>query len=43
VYEPYLIQVGFLHPTPRGRVATEDAARHLNLPAPSGPAQPRLF
>jgi Holliday junction DNA helicase RuvB len=43
VYEPYLIQVGFLQPTSRGRVATEEAARHLNLPPPSPLAQPRLF
>jgi Holliday junction DNA helicase RuvB len=29
IYEPYLIQEGFLHRTPRGRVATEAAYRHL--------------
>jgi Holliday junction DNA helicase RuvB len=29
VYEPYLLQLGFLHRTPRGRVATERAYRHL--------------
>jgi Holliday junction DNA helicase RuvB len=29
VYEPYLIQLGFLQRTPRGRVATERAYRHL--------------
>ena len=31
VYEPYLMQKGFLGRTPRGRVATEKAYIHLNL------------
>ncbi len=31
VYEPYLLQLGFLKRTPRGRVATERAYRHLGL------------
>lgn len=31
VYEPYLIQNGLLQRTPRGRVATEQAYRHLGL------------
>ncbi|MEE1032459.1 MAG: Holliday junction branch migration DNA helicase RuvB [Ruminococcus sp.] len=31
VYEPYLIQHGFLNRTPRGRVATEFAYHHLGL------------
>ncbi len=31
VYEPYLIQIGFLNRTPRGRVVTEHAYRHLGL------------
>ncbi|WP_318709023.1 Holliday junction branch migration DNA helicase RuvB [Candidatus Acetatifactor stercoripullorum] len=31
VYEPYLIQNGLLNRTPRGRVATESAWRHLGL------------
>jgi len=31
VYEPYLLQLGFLHRTPRGRVATERAYRHLGM------------
>ena len=31
VYEPYLIQMGFLSRTSRGRMATEFAARHLKL------------
>ena len=29
VYEPYLIQIGFLKRTPRGRVATEQACAHV--------------
>ncbi len=33
VYEPYLLQLGFLHRTPRGRVATERAYRHLGASA----------
>ncbi len=32
IYEPYLIQCGFLKRTPRGRVATPRAYEHLNLP-----------
>lgn len=34
VYEPFLIQQGLLHRTPKGRVATETAFLHLGLPAP---------
>lgn len=34
VYEPFLLQRGFLLRTPRGRVATLKAARHLGLPLP---------
>ncbi|MDQ8737380.1 Holliday junction branch migration DNA helicase RuvB [Paenibacillus sp. LHD-38] len=34
VYEPYLMQIGFLQRTPRGRIATEQAYRHLGLPIP---------
>lgn len=44
VYEPYLIQEGFLHRTPRGRVATKRAYGHLGLaPAPEQNGQERLF
>ncbi|MEA3442424.1 MAG: Holliday junction branch migration DNA helicase RuvB [Chloroflexota bacterium] len=32
VYEPYLLQLGFLDRTPRGRVATKLAYEHLRLP-----------
>lgn len=31
VYEPYLIQKGFLHRTPKGRVVSELAYRHLGI------------
>lgn len=41
VYEPYLLQRGFLQRTPRGRVATARAFKHLNLIAPGG--APALF
>jgi Holliday junction DNA helicase RuvB len=33
VYEPYLLQLGFLQRTPRGRVATDRAYRHLGVTA----------
>jgi holliday junction DNA helicase RuvB len=42
VYEPYLLQQGFMMRTPRGRVATEAAFAHLGLEAPRDGAQ-RLF
>lgn len=32
VYEPYLLQLGFLERTPRGRIATKLAYEHLSLP-----------
>jgi Holliday junction DNA helicase RuvB len=35
VYEPYLLQIGFLQRTPRGRMATHTAYRHLGLPIPN--------
>lgn len=31
VYEPYLLQLGFINRTPRGRVATEKAYQHLKI------------
>jgi Holliday junction DNA helicase RuvB len=42
VYEPYLLQQGFLMRTPRGRVATEAAFAHLGIEAPREGVQ-RLF
>ena len=35
VYEPYLMQVGFLQRTPRGRIATRHAYAHLGIEAPA--------
>jgi Holliday junction DNA helicase RuvB len=43
VVEPYLLQLGFLDRTPRGRVATPHAYRHIGLAPPERPAQPSLF
>ncbi len=42
VYEPFLLQLGFIQRTPRGRTATERAYRHLGLepPARAAAAQP---
>lgn len=34
VYEPYLLQIGFLQRTPRGRMVTPQAYKHLGLPIP---------
>lgn len=36
VYEPYLLMNGFINRTPRGRVATEAAYRHLGIPLERG-------
>lgn len=35
MYEPYLLQIGFIARTPRGRVATPAAYQHLGIPLPS--------
>ena len=44
VYEPYLIQLGFLNRTPRGRVATERAYEYFNVkPRLGTPGQAALF
>src|SRR5436190_5958762 len=49
VYEPYLLQLGFLARTPRGRVATRRAYEHIGVPYPVKPEeeadfeQPKLF
>ena len=43
VYEPYLLQLGFLNRTPRGRCATAGAYRHLGLVAPKGTAEQTKF
>ena len=31
VYEPYLLQIGFIDRTPRGRVASPKAYKHLKI------------
>lgn len=43
VYEPYLMQIGFLGRTPRGRVATPAAYEHLGLTPPGDSKQQTLF
>ena len=39
VYEPYLLQIGFLSRTPRGRCATRLAYEHLGIPYNPPPSQ----
>ncbi len=39
VYEPFLVQHGFLQRTPRGRMATAAAYRHLGYPPPARPPE----
>jgi len=43
VYEPYLLQLGFLERTPRGRVATRLAYEHLGLRDDRPPRQATMF
>ncbi len=43
VYEPFLIQNGYLHRTARGRVATTRAYKHFGYAPPAGRPQPTLF
>jgi len=44
IYEPYLLQLGFLDRTPRGRVATPLAYQHLGIPYPREKlSQPSLW
>ena len=49
VYEPFLLQLGFLQRTPRGRIATRRAYEHLGMPyveklgGENGPEQGRLW
>ena len=44
VYEPYLIQLGFLQRTPRGRIATKRAYEHMGVAYPASlSAQQALF
>ncbi len=43
VYEPFLIQEGFLARTPRGRVVTDSAYGHFDLKRPENTNQAKLF
>ena len=44
MYEPYLMQQGFLTRTPRGRCVTQKAYEHLGIPVPHGEnAQQKLY
>ena len=43
VYEPFLIQEGFLHRTPRGRLATPNAYRHFGIIKPGETEQGSLL
>ena len=43
LYEPYLIQIGFLQRTPRGRVASRTAYEHLGYPISAARTQKDLF
>ncbi|HWQ76910.1 MAG TPA: Holliday junction branch migration DNA helicase RuvB [Syntrophomonas sp.] len=43
VYEPYLLKLGFIHKTPRGRVATELAYRVMGYPSQKGLQDSSLF
>jgi Holliday junction DNA helicase RuvB len=42
VYEPYLIQTGYLHRTQKGRVVSRDAYKHLGLKAPDTPSESQI-
>jgi Holliday junction DNA helicase RuvB len=42
VYEPYLLQIGMLQRTPRGRVVTDMAYKHLGLKIPKRLQDPAL-
>ena len=43
IIEPYLLQIGFLNRTPRGRVATRLAYEHFGISAPTKSESPGLF
>jgi Holliday junction DNA helicase RuvB len=46
VYEPFLLQLGFIERTPRGRVASARAYEYLGVPFPrknENPLQKKLF
>jgi Holliday junction DNA helicase RuvB len=45
ILEPFLLQIGFIQRTPKGRIATQKAFEHLNIsyPEPSASQNPSLF
>jgi holliday junction DNA helicase RuvB len=43
IYEPYLLQIGFLDRTPRGRTATRRAYEHFGRLSPTAAPQKKLF
>jgi Holliday junction DNA helicase RuvB len=43
VYEPYLLKLGFINKTPRGRVATEQAYRIMGYPMKNRVEEKTLF
>lgn len=43
VYEPYLLMNGLIQRTPRGRIATENAYRHLGIPYAGGGAKDEVY
>jgi len=43
VVEPYLLQIGFIKKTTRGRVATPAAYAHLKINPPKGTNQQKLL
>jgi Holliday junction DNA helicase RuvB len=43
IYEPYLIQIGFLNRTPRGRMATRAAYQHFGFSLKASNDQGSLF
>ena len=43
VYEPYLLQLGFINRTPRGRIVTRAGYKHMKVPYPDADGVGRLF
>lgn len=43
IYEPFLLQLGYINRTPRGRVATQAAYKHLGIPYKAGDQSASLW
>ena len=43
VIEPYLLKIGFLKRTPRGRELTQEAGKHIKAPLAEKETQPKLY